>query len=365
MKIQNEDYKRDMVTVFYLCLWSALGILIFFILTRLVLPFVIAWLCALLFQPLINKFVGKRQGRVRKAASTAILIVVISLMLYFTVALINRGLSEIYRLADYFAENSDSIISYVTENGKKIAEKLHIDTDSDYLLDMAMTMLQNALTSLSAKLTSWAASFIMKLPGILFVTVIFVLAAFYISGDFENVNRYISELFPERAARKLRNMKSRILGTTIRYFRAYLILLCITFFELLVAFMILRIDYALLLAAVIAILDILPAIGVGTVLIPWAVFLLFRGETALGLSLLAVYVIITVIRQVAESHVIGSQLGISALATLFSVYVGFRLCGIIGMIIAPLAALVVKSFVEFYKNKSSDDKVEIKGQSRA
>ena len=355
MKNTEQGYKKDMVTVFYLCLWTAAGILSFYLVTRLLLPFVIAWLCALVFQPLINKFVGRRRGRARRAVSALILMVVLSLMLYGAVALVNRAYSEILRLAEYLAKNSGNIMKSLGAYGTLIAEKLHIDTGSEQMLTMAMSLLENAVSSLSSKLTSWAGAFLLKLPDILFVTVIFILAAFYMSGDFDGVNRYLMSLVPERWARKLRSMKKRVLITTVKYFRAYLILLVITFLELLVAFTVLRIDYALLLAAVIAILDILPAIGVGTVLLPWSAYLLFRGDTALALSLAAVYIVITVIRQIAESHVIGSQLGIPPLATLFAVYVGFKLCGVVGMIIAPLAALLIKNVIEFYQRRAETE----------
>ena len=358
MDLPSSGYKRHMVIGFYLLCAFALGIILFFLVTRLMLPFVIAWFTALLFQPLINKFVRCRKGKLRKIVSSVILTVALSLLLYLVVLLINRAYSEVMRLAEYFAMNSDKIIEEIGAFGEGIKEKLSLGESGDYLGRMLTGMIENAVSSLSSKLTTGAASFLMKLPNILFVTLIYILACFYISGDFEGINRFFSSLLPERSAVKFQRIKNKIFRTTVKYFRAYLILLLITFAELLVAFLILKVDYALILAAVIALLDILPAIGVGTVLVPWAVILFFKGDIAMGVSLLVVYLIITVIRQVAEGHIIGSQLGISALATLFSVYVGLRLCGVFGMIIAPLAALLVKNAIEYYrleKNSSSAD----------
>lgn len=356
MELPKGGYRRHMVIGFYVICALLLGALVFFLVTRLMLPFVIAWFTALLFQPLINRFVRCRKGRVRKAVSTLILSIVLSLLLYIAVALVNRGYSEVIRLAEYFAMNSEGIIDQLTAFGEGLKERFNLTDKGDYLGQMLLGMLENGVSSLSSRLTTGAASFLMKMPNIIFVTVIYILACFYMSGDFDGINRYFSSLLPEKSAVRFQRIKNKIFRTTLKYFRAYLILLLITFAELLIAFLILKIDYALLLAAIIAILDILPAIGVGTVLVPWAIILFIKGQVGMGVALIAVYLIITVIRQIAESHIIGSQLGISALATLFSVYVGFRLCGVFGMIIAPLAALLVKNAVEYYRTETLENK---------
>ncbi len=358
-RMKEDRYKKHKAICFYAAVFIVITVASFYIITRLMMPFVIAWIVALMFRPLIDRCV-RRTGIPRKIISTVMLMIVLSLVLYSAAALIDRGYGELKRLAEYLANNSESIVSTFTGFGKKIMNKFHVgsDIDVDYINSMAKRVLENSVASLSAKLTSWVASFFVKLPEIIFVTVIFIMASFYISADVDKVNKYISSLFPERLARRLGSFKNKILNTAARYLRAYLILLCITFVELLISFLILKIDYALLLAAIIALLDILPAIGVGTVLLPWAAILLFRGNIKLAIALIVVYVIITVIRQVAESYIIGTQLGISALATLFAVYVGFRIAGILGMVVAPLAALLIKNAISLYLNAKKLSKGE-------
>ena len=127
-----------------------------------------------------------------------------------------------------------------------------------------------------------------------------------------------------------------------RYIKAYGILLAMTFALLLVGFWTLRVEYAFLLAFLIALADLLPVIGVGTVLIPWGIVMLLQKQFYLGFGLLILYLVISLVRQVAEPKVLGKSLGLHPLLTLFATYVGFTLFGLLGMILAPVAALLAK-----------------------
>ena len=108
----------------------------------------------------------------------------------------------------------------------------------------------------------------------------------------------------------------------------------------------LRQRYALLLAALIAAVDALPVFGVGTVLLPWAAVALLRGETAAGLGLLLTYGAASLTRTALEPRFLGRQIGLSPLLTLASMYAGFRLYGILGMILLPVAVILAKQIYE-------------------
>ena len=130
-----------------------------------------------------------------------------------------------------------------------------------------------------------------------------------------------------------------------KYIKAYGILLALTFALLLIGFWILRIQYAFLLAFLIALADFLPVIGVGTILIPWGIVMLLQKNFYIGFGLLIVYLVISLVRQVAEPKVLGKSLGLHPLLTLFATYVGFSLFGIVGMIIAPVVVLLCKQLL--------------------
>lgn len=127
-----------------------------------------------------------------------------------------------------------------------------------------------------------------------------------------------------------------------RYLRAYLILLAITFLCLFVGFSILGVDYAFLLALLTAVVDMLPVLGVGTVLIPWAAVMLLQERFYLGFGLLILYGVMLILRQIMEPRLVGKSLGLHPVLTLFAGYAGWRLFGVIGMILGPPVAMLLR-----------------------
>lgn len=129
-----------------------------------------------------------------------------------------------------------------------------------------------------------------------------------------------------------------------RYLRAYFLLFLLTFAELLIGFMILGTGYAFLLAFMTALLDALPVLGVGTILLPYAIFSFMAGDRSLGFGLLILYGVITLVRQFVEPHLVGKSLGLHPILMLMAFYVGFRLFGVAGIFLGPAAALILKYF---------------------
>ena len=113
----------------------------------------------------------------------------------------------------------------------------------------------------------------------------------------------------------------------------------LTFVALTLGFMVLRIPHAPLLGALIALVDALPMLGTGTVLVPWGILAMLQGDTALGFGLIAMYVFTALTRSVLEPRMLGRQLGLNPLITLAALYVGYQLWGILGMILAPVLTI--------------------------
>ena len=115
--------------------------------------------------------------------------------------------------------------------------------------------------------------------------------------------------------------------------------------------MILKIPYALTLSVLIALIDILPVLGVGTVLVPWAIVLYMMGNSYTATGLLIIFGIIWLVRQVSEPKIVGESVGVSPLITLVSMYIGFKLIGFSGLFIFPIGAIIVKSVYDAVKDK--------------
>ena len=134
----------------------------------------------------------------------------------------------------------------------------------------------------------------------------------------------------------------------MKYLRSYLIIMGITFVIMLAGLLMLRINNAVLLAVIIAILDLLPIIGVGTVLVPWSIVELLLGNTGMGIGLIVLLVIHELVRQFAEPKIIGKNLGVHPLVSLLLLYVGYSVLGFVGILFVPLIAVVLNIF--FVKN---------------
>ena len=118
------------------------------------------------------------------------------------------------------------------------------------------------------------------------------------------------------------------------------IIMSITFVELSIGFTIIGLDYAFIIAFCIAIFDILPVLGTGGIMLPWAVITAIRGDIPLALSLLAIYVVVTVIRNIIEPKIVGAQLGLHPVVTLVSMFVGTQLFGVLDFLIPICLSLL-------------------------
>ncbi len=206
-------------------------------------------------------------------------------------------------------------------------------------------LLNQGITGMGGYLTGSLGRLLRGAPDGFLTWMVAVIGCFYLSMDYESVRDRLLELLPPGAGEKIGTFRRKA-GKAIRgYVRAYLILMALTFGVVLTGLAILRQRYALLLALLVAVVDLLPVLGAGTVLIPWAVVMLLFGRYTFGFGLLIVYGVVTIVRQIAEPRLIGNSLGLHPLASLFAVFVGVKLFGFGGMIFGPVAAFAVKELV--------------------
>lgn len=105
----------------------------------------------------------------------------------------------------------------------------------------------------------------------------------------------------------------------------------------------LNIRYPLLIALITAFIDALPILGSGTVMIPWAIISALDGDFYLGISIISLWIIMCVVRQLIEPKLVSNKIGIHPIFTLIAMYTGFKLLGLIGMLLGPIALIIIKS----------------------
>ena len=138
--------------------------------------------------------------------------------------------------------------------------------------------------------------------------------------------------------------KTELKASVWGYIKTQIILMGFTFAITLIALLVMHSPYPLLLSIVIALIDSLPFFGSGFILWPGAVIHLLTGNTFLAIGYMALYGIIQVMRQILQPKILGTQIGLHPLLTLFSMYFGFKCIGVIGLIIGPIIAVILKAF---------------------
>lgn len=223
------------------------------------------------------------------------------------------------------------------------------------------TIISNLADSLTGSLSAFASRVVGELPGILVTSLVTIVASCFIAKDYCKITRFIKEQLEARHWRLLLDAKKMFSANILKMLRGYLILMLLTFTELSIGLLLLGYNYAIALAALIALVDILPILGTGTVLIPWILFKALSGDWWGAVGLLVLYAIITVVRNILEPKIIGKQVGLPPLLTLLSMYCGLRLLGFWGLFGFPIALIILKSLhdtgrIRLWPSKSKREK---------
>ena len=332
------------------CLYGAAAVGIAWCVLRFALPwflpFIMAFVIARLMEPAV-RFLTERYRLRRGIVSAACTLLVFAVLIALTSLLIGRGVIEL----SAFVKNLPALLASVTRTVSVIGEK--IDLYIQNAPPEIQSYLNQALVGFTAKSIELPAALSGKiltvLSGIAKFTprlVLFffacALGSFFISTGYREVTGFVLRQVPVRRHKSLKDLKNDLLATFGKWVKAELMLAGITFIEMTIAFLCLRIEFAVLLALLVAVVDALPVVGSGAVLIPWALISLVGGNIRTAVTLAVVYGVNIVVRNILEPKLIGQQLGLPPIITLIAIYVGYSAIGVAGMIIFPIALIVVK-----------------------
>ena len=200
-----------------------------------------------------------------------------------------------------------------------------------------------------------------SLPSMLIFTVVLILATYFICYDREKIVSSMKRLINPKRFERLKLIKNKLFQVCGAYFRAMLIMMGIIFCVLLIGFSVLGIESPFFVAFITAIVDAIPVLGTGTVLIPWAIFELISGQYTMALGLAIMYVMAIVVRQFTEPRVVSSQIGLHPLITITSMYVGLKAIGIFGMIVGPVVTIIVIKSLEI--DRELEAQIQTEGSS--
>lgn len=192
------------------------------------------------------------------------------------------------------------------------------------------------VTNLSVKAVGSLSGYASSLPGLLIKMLLMVISTFFIAGDYDVLVGFVSRQLPEKACELLLHIKEYVVGTLFVCVRSYALIMAITFVELSIGLSLMGIKNAVLIALSISVFDILPVLGTGGIMIPWTIISALQGSYPMAIGLLVIYLIITVVRNILEPKIVGSQIGLHPIVTLASIFVGAQLFGVIGLFGLPI-----------------------------
>jgi sporulation integral membrane protein YtvI len=208
-------------------------------------------------------------------------------------------------------------------------------------LETLLTGLLNGLGSLLTSLSRMVLNFASGVPSMFVFFMVFIVAVYLFNFSLNTLKHSFLQIFDVRSRDQVSEMLLNLKQSIFGFIRSQFILSLMTFVLSLTGLLILRLRYPLAIALLIVVVDIMPILGTGTVLVPWGLFLLiFTGNTFGGVGLIVLFLVITVVRRVIEPKVLGDSIGIGALPALISLYVGLQLVGLIGVFLGPLVVII-------------------------
>lgn len=327
--------KLPIIAICALFVWVAAQYLL-----PVAMPFLLAVLLAVAAEPLVRGF-ERRLKLPRQAATglgvTVVLVLLVLLMLILGSVLLRQ------------VQNLMGVVPDLEGTAMEGMEQLHL-----WMLSLAekapesMTpVLQRGVNSLFSdgtamldKVMSWllslASGIVSRLPDSALGIGTWLVASFMFSAKLPAIRRWLGERLSGQWQQRYLPALKRLKGSVLGWLSAQLKLMSITFFVLLGGFWLLRLRHAMVWAFLVSMVDALPVLGTGVVLVPWSVVCFLRGDTVVGAGILGVYATAVLLRSVLEPKLVGKQLGLDSLVTLMAIYAGYRLWGIPGLLLAPL-----------------------------
>ena len=363
--LTTEKKQKFLIDIAFYAVISAIIYFAFKFLSLYLLPFVIGIFVSFFVQKpvkAINKKTKIAKGPLTitfVVGSYVLIIAIVVLLIY----LIYRWLSGIVAILPdmvpdimEFVKNLNASLTETLE-GLPVAVTNYINTLPDKLT--------GAIASLGLALSDWALNIATSIPSYLISIIVTVVASCYIAYDYDKIILFAKHKTPINSWNMILEIKDTFFKTISKMLKGYILLMLMTFTELTIGLLLIGQKNAVLLAAIICVIDILPVLGTGAVVIPWALISLFTGNIWKALGLIIMYIVITIVRNFLEPKVIGNQVGLHPLITLLAMFSGLKLLGIVGLFGFPITLIVLndlgkRGIIKFNINLSSNKKIQSK-----
>lgn len=342
---KNSYYKKMGIKIAVLIV-VLIGLFLLYKMAMFYIPFIIALLIASVVEPII-KFLTKRLKFNRKFAAIVSLLLVFALLSLLVTLGVTKLVEECKNLIansnDSYRETYNYFISYINDiqNGNSPLP--------NELAELAKKAIQGIIdganriaTGLGDKIITGVSS----LPTMITYIIITILATIFTCFDRQFVLDKISSQVPKKWIDKTKEVYTEMCSVSWNYIKAEVKLSTICFIWVLVGLIIfdlcgLNVKYTILMAVLIGFIDLLPIFGAGSVMIPWSIYLGIMGDMPLAIAIICLWGVWAVLRQIIEPHMVSKQIGMHPLITLIAMYTGFKIIGVLGLMVGPIICLIL------------------------
>ena len=320
--------------------FMSVGLLLLYLSFTVGAPFLLALVMAIFLEPLIGLMM-KTTGMNRLASS----IVCCTLFTLFLFGLIGGiGFKLIAELIAFWDRvpgvvfNASQYIRQTIDNTNDLYTRMPPDAAAQ--LEKLLTSLSSTLTSMVTTVSRSVVSFASGLPALFIFFTVFIVAMYMFSSSLGAMRTSFLSLFHEQSRDQVGEVLDNLKASIFGFLRSQLLLSLITYLITLVGLIVMGMNYSLAIALLVVIVDIMPILGTGSVFVPWAAYLLLSGDEGTGIALLVLFLLITLVRRIIEPKILGDSVGIGPISALVSLYVGFKLVGVIGVFLGPLVVII-------------------------
>ena len=321
-------------------------------------PFVVGWIIAMIANPMVH-FLEKKLKIVRKHGTVIVIItvlaIIIGLLYVLLYVLIRQGMGFVENLPELYKTASDTIQATLEEwkgnlsilpNGMQGYIEIIIEKSGDIINNIVSSIMSANFT------VSNAGSVVKSVADGLFMTVITIILCFFLTAEHDNLLKVYHDKMPAGLKKTYKMVMDNIVNALAGYFKAQFKIMMCVFAILAIGLMCLGVDYAIWIALIIAFVDFLPVFGSGAIMWPWALYEVVAGEYVYAVVLFVLYVLGQAVRQFLQPKMVADSIGLSPLATIFFMFIGYRFSGVIGMIVAIPVGMII---VTFYKGGMFDN----------
>lgn len=333
------------LVVLLLCIFLLPKCIIFF------MPFLIGWIISMIASPVVHFFERRLKIR-RKGASVIVIVAVLAVVILLVYAvcaqLVKEGIGFVNELPDLW----DAVMAEFNQVGANlegIYRKLPVDTQKtlDNIGSEMGTYFGGLIENIGTPTFEAVGSVAKQLPDIFLGVVMCILSAYFFVADKGYVSDIMKKYVPGAVLYRLDLIRRSFRNAVGGYFKAQFKIECWIYVMLVIGLFVLKVRYVPLVALGIAFLDFLPVFGTGTVMIPWAVIEILSKDYRMAMGLLIIWLTGQLVRQMIQPKIVGDSIGMDPIPTLFLLFIGYKVAGVMGMILAvPIGIIIVNLYEE-------------------